>query len=117
MFKLVRNCMAEQTIVGGDKRPILWSLIEGLERLRVKKNFVTHKLTKRHVQFDENKMNVPLAAQTISKSVANSMIYLKNKRITEFENCEGTANFILIIDILFDIMNSNKVQENNIFNT
>lgn len=73
MLKLVRNCLGDKLILR-DKfnRLIEWKFIERLYRSK-KSDLVSHKLTKKHIDFDGNKMNVTLAAQTISNSVAKSI--------------------------------------------
>ena len=55
----------------------------------------------------KNKMNVKLAAETLSTSVADAIENLReDKKIPEFEGSEATCKFISIIDKLFDICNS-----------
>lgn len=115
MLKLLRNAMATRLIYDGQKRRISWTYIEMLEKYRVKRNFSAHKITKRHIQWKKNKMNVSLAAQTLSKSVANSIKYLRDSGYKHFQNSEGTEDYIRMTDKLFDIMNSKKVNEKNVF--
>jgi hypothetical protein len=50
---------------------------------------------------------VNLAAQTLSKSVADSLKFLRNKiKHPEFQNCEATTRFLNIINNCFDLLNS-----------
>ncbi len=52
-------------------------------------------------------MNVRLAAQTLSSSVANAIEFLdKSSKLPSFCNSHGTVKFIHTIDRLFDILNS-----------
>lgn len=51
-------------------------------------------------------MNVRLAAQTLSSSVADAIGFLRTSGYKDFIDSEATTNFIRIIDRLFDIMNS-----------
>lgn len=51
-------------------------------------------------------MKTSIAAQTFSNSVAAAMQYLLNSGNLEFKGCEATINFILIINNIFDILNS-----------
>ncbi|KAL2098357.1 hypothetical protein ACEWY4_007564 [Coilia grayii] len=51
-------------------------------------------------------MKVALAAQTLSSSVATALRTLRNLGYPEFEDCEATAEFIEVIDTMFDMMNS-----------
>jgi hypothetical protein len=50
---------------------------------------------------------VNLAAQTLSKIVAESSEFLRNKiQHPEFQNCEATTRFLNIINNSFDLLNS-----------
>lgn len=107
MLKLTRNCLgSEKVLTNGTGQSIEWKYFENLENYRVERNFVTHKLTKKHIQWDKNKMNVKLAAQTYSKSVGESLLYLADQKCHGFEGSEGTAKHALMMDSLFDIFNS-----------
>lgn len=70
MLKLVRNCIGDKSILRDkENRKIDWKYIERLYRMK-KNDLVSHKLTKKHMNWESNKMNVLLAIQTISNSVA-----------------------------------------------
>ncbi|CAB3991299.1 Hypothetical predicted protein [Paramuricea clavata] len=52
-------------------------------------------------------MNVRLAAQTLSSSVADAIGFLNlSMKLSEFQNSDGTMKFIRMIDRLFDMLNS-----------
>ena len=51
-------------------------------------------------------MNVSVAAQILSSSVAAGMIYLRNLNVKQFEKCEQTAEFIQNINDVYDILNT-----------
>jgi hypothetical protein len=51
-------------------------------------------------------MKVAVAAQTLSNSVAADLMYLRQLKLKQFENSEETAEFILKINNMFDILNS-----------
>lgn len=65
MLKLARNCIASGKMIYERTRnsPIKWIFFERLEAARVKKGYVCHKLTKKHIQWNQSKMVVRLAAQ------------------------------------------------------
>lgn len=63
------------------------------------------KLKKRHINFHNEKINVKLAAQTLSQSVADALTYLKNTN-EDFKGAGPTAEFISFINNAFDILNS-----------
>lgn len=115
MLKLIRNCLGAVNIYDNENRKISWHYIESLEKFRTKRNFVTHKLTKKHVQWRKNKMNVRLAVQSLSNRIANSIKYLRENGVSTFQNSEATETFIRMIDKLFDVFNSNSINEENIY--
>lgn len=92
MLKNVRNCLGDKLILR-DKfnRTIEWKFIERLYRSK-KNDLASHKLTKKHIDFEGNKMNVTLAAQTISNSVAETIEKLASngdKLFKGMKHCEA----------------------------
>lgn len=75
----------------------------------------THKLTKKHIQCDRHKMNVRIAVETFSESVANSIEFLMNQNHPDFIGAAATVKFIRIMNKLFDIFNSKSSKSNNIY--
>ena len=60
-----------------------------------------------HVNFEQQKMKVKLAAQALSNGVATAIEHCeKDLKMVEFEGSMGTVRFIKTIDKLFDILNS-----------
>lgn len=107
MLKLARNCILNQKkITDGDKQSIEWLHFERLVQVRTRDSFITHKLTKKHIECENYKQKVSLAAQTLSRSVANSMEYLMNSQQPSFRNCAGTIRFARQINDLFDVFNT-----------
>ena len=51
-------------------------------------------------------MNVRVAAQTFSSSVADALQFLMDSGHIEFKDAAGTIKFICIIDRLFHMFNS-----------
>lgn len=77
MLKLVRGYLGEKIIIRDEfNRPIDWKYIERLYRTK-KNDLVSHKLTKKHIDYEGTKMNVTIACQTISNSVAESIERLR----------------------------------------
>jgi len=55
-------------------------------------------------------MKVKLATQLLSRSVAESLIFCKDKlNLEDFKNCDATVNFVKIMNDAFDILNSHKL--------
>lgn len=108
MIKLVRNTLGrKQIIYDGSNRKIEWKYFEYLEKFnRVDGLNLCNKLSKRHIQWTNNKMNVKLAVQTLSNSVANAMLYLMEMGYSEFAGASATIQFIRCFNKLFDTMDS-----------
>lgn len=118
MMKLIRNCFGTyKTLYNNNDSKIEWRFIEQLVELREECDIVTNKLTKKHILFGQNIMNVSLAAQTLSESVAKSIekfaIYPKTKSM--FEGSFDTAGFTRRMNNLFDVFNSNADYKGAIF--
>lgn len=111
MLKLVRNSLGDLArIIDPSRGAIEWKYFERLEKARVENDFVTHRLNKRHIQYYRNRMNVRLAAQTLSRSVSSSMTLLNEMGDPNFRNCEATSFFALQSNDLFDTMNTKGVR-------
>lgn len=120
MIKLIRNCIGTlKTLYHVDGTKIEWKYFEALEELRSKCDIVTHKITKQHILFGKNIMNVSLATQLISESAAKSMETFHTLADTKsiFEGCEGTVKFTRRFDNLFDVFNSTSDSNQSIFKT
>lgn len=118
MIKLIRNCIGtKKSLYHADGLQIEWKFFEALVELETKCDIVTHKLTKDHILFDKNIMNVRLATQTLSESTARSMELLASDSQTQylFEGSKDTAAFARRMNNLFDIFNSNEKCPNNLF--
>lgn len=116
MEKLVRNTLADKKIFYDENNnKIEWRYIVDLYHHSCEKDFWPHKLSKKHIQYKGNEMNVRLAAQTFSKSVADALQFLMDQKVDKFEGAKPTINFIKGIDRIFDIFNSKRMQDANIF--
>lgn len=116
ILKLIRNCLGHELVLQDDNNDsIKWCYFDNLEKYRVERNFVTHKITKKHIEWYRSKMTVKYAAELFSKSVSDSLNYLNNQKCNGFENCEATARFTRIMNDLFDIFNSIDSSSKTIF--
>lgn len=114
MLKLVRNTLGKRKkLFDRLGRAIEWKYFEQLAELRQTENFISHKLTKSHVDYENNKMKVSLAAQTFSQSVANAFQSLKQRNYPGFEDVDGTNEFCRRFDRLFNILNSTAEESND----
>ena len=111
MLKLIRNLFGEYSYLKDDQgNGIKFSYIQNLHLLQEKYGLhLRNKLRKTHIEFKKKKMNVRLAAQLLSNSVADSLQFCLDNKFPEFEGCEATIKFIRTINDLFDIFNSRNV--------
>ena len=88
--------------------PIKWQYIEELNNVQQDLGFTLgNKLKKKHIAWAKHKMNVKLAAQTLSSSVATAIDFLRTEaQLPEFYGSEHTTKFICMIDMAFDMLNS-----------
>lgn len=113
MLKLVRNILATHKVFhDATGAKIEWKYFERLENFRERGLIAGHKLNKKHIQWDRNKMNVKLAAETLSESVASSMETLLKCNYPEFAECQATVKFIRFFNRLFDILNTEESDPN-----
>jgi hypothetical protein len=73
-----------------------------------------NKLSRNQLKFQKHKMNVRLAAQTLSSSVANAVEFLdKSMKLPSFRNRHGTVIFIrtIFISTEFSLPNCNRVPD------
>lgn len=108
MEKLARGRLAHFGVLyNGRGEKIEWryfvSLVEFQEKLGCQ---LGNKLTRSHLQWFRKKMNVRMAVETLSLSVANAMEYLRDLGYKEFEGCEATVEYIRYMNNIFDILNS-----------
>ena len=58
------------------------------------------------VKWQNHKMKVNVATQLFSHSVAAAITFLRNIKLKGFENSKPTSDFILLMNDLFDVLNS-----------
>lgn len=114
MIKLIRNCFGEKKMfLNVDGESINFEFVEKLNDLQEKEGLhLGTKLRKQHVHFLKQKMKVRLATQLLSRSVSEALYYCRDKlQLKEFSNCGPTAEFILLMNNAFDILNSHKISD------
>jgi hypothetical protein len=116
MLKLARNALAFLgTICTPDGEKIEWKFFNSLHLVQEQEGLkLGNKLSNNHVQYEKHKMNVSLAAQTLSGSVADAVDFMNTVlKLPEFRESEATVLFIRIIDRLFDLLNSRNPHGKN----
>ena len=92
----------------GEVVVVEWRFIEELNKLQQDIGLTfANKLKQKHLDWAKHKMNVKLAAQTLSESVACAINFLRDDiGLAAFQNSEATTGFIRRIDQAFDFLNS-----------
>lgn len=104
MLKLVPTTFGERGPLFYKNSKIDWKYIQMPDKKQeVEGLHAANRSTKRHVQFKEAKMNVRLAAQTLSGSVSSALEFLQLID-SNFADAGETAQFGQIINDAFDIM-------------
>ena len=108
MLKLARNALSSLGVfIDGKGQYVKWEFVNSLFKLQEMEGLkLANKLSKKHIEFQRHKMNVKVAAQTLSSSVADAIEYLMHCQHPSFQGAEGTILFIRTIDKLFDMLNS-----------
>lgn len=112
MVKLVRNVFeAKKTLIDKDGFKVEWKHLKSLKNIQDNIGLhIGNKISQKHLEFRNNIMNVKLATQTMSNSVATSLKFCKNDmHLPEFQDAEATINFIYMINNLFDVLNTRSL--------
>lgn len=108
MLKLVRNALAKKKqLVDPEGNDVKWETFERLVEFGKTNEFnMTHKMTRKHIDWDKHIMKVSYAVQTLSASSARCIEYLMKQNTPGFENSAGTIRFARCFNDLFDIFNT-----------
>lgn len=106
MLKLVRNAMAHLSILYSNGKKILFDDIRLLQKKQDEEGLKAGtKLKKNHIYFHNNKMNVKLAAQTLSESISAALKFVDKYDPKYLQSAQETAKFCSIFNDAFDILN------------
>lgn len=107
-LKSTRNQLASIGVFyDNENQEIKWKYIVELDKYQRENNInLGNKLTKVNIQWQKKKMNVRIAAETLSNSVADAIEFLRKKSEEVFQGSEATVKFIRRINNIFDILNS-----------
>lgn len=117
-IKLIRNTIGNLKTIYEGEAEIKWQYFVELVNYSSNNSFgLSHKMTKRHIEYTDRIMHVRTAAETISNSTANSMKFLKANGVVQFANAGPTIKFIKLFDKLWDVCNSQRIRsdESNVF--
>lgn len=115
MLKLVRNSLCNYgTFYDEHGKEIKYDFLKSLHEYQTSTGIkLAPKFTQKHVHYENKKMNVRIAAQTLSNSVAIALESLNAQKVIEFEDVSPTVKFIKLIDNIFDSLNSHSVENQN----
>lgn len=110
MIKLVRNTLSKKDL-SYENQSISWKYIEKLVLLQeAEKLYLTTKVTRRHVYFENEKMKVHLAVQVLSNSVRDALAFLEyDLKLSNFAGASGTMTFCKMFNDIFDLLNSRNL--------
>ena len=89
MLKLARNAQAHlDSFIDKENRVIEWKYFKSLNTIQESEGFTLgNKLSLKHVKFETHKMNVKLAAQTLSPSVTDAIEFLDfSMKLEDFQH-------------------------------
>lgn len=105
MFKLLRAYFALHKL-RHENDDLKWSLLEEIANKQSSDNFsLGNKLSKRHMRWKDAPMNVRLAVETFSNSVADALEQLGEDGYDGFTECKKEVQFIRLCNNVFDVMN------------
>lgn len=105
MLKLVRNTLGDKKkLIDGNGHKICWEHIVNLQNIQESKGvYAANKFKISQIKFRENIMNVRLAAQKLSKSVSDGLLFCENLNL--LTGVKGTATFCSLFNDAFDLLN------------
>ncbi|CAB4006611.1 THAP domain-containing 9 [Paramuricea clavata] len=106
MLKLARNPLAHLTcFVDEENKLIKWNFFTSLNTIQESEGFtLANKLSSKHLKFERHKINVKLAAQTLSSSVADAIEFLEaSMKLKQFQDSAGTVKFDEDLSSPFDL--------------
>ena len=109
LLKLVRNTLGDfKVLKDGNGNSISWNYLVELQKLQESEGYhLANRLRLKHIDWRKNKMSTPIAAQTLSESVADAIDYCREHlKLPAFMNSEATTKFLRTFNSLFDVLNS-----------
>lgn len=104
-LKLVRNTIGDKKeLLNKNEETIKWDHLKSLQNIQEAQGLhAADKFKKTHIHYFKNKMNVRLAAQTLSSSVSSALMFCEELKL--MSGCKATAEFCKIFNDAFDILN------------
>jgi len=106
MIKLVRNTLSDKLILRYEDDIISWQDIIAVQEIQESEGLNTGtELKKKHILYNNSKMNVSLAAQTLSDGVNAALKFCSKHFPDKFQNAEETSKFCSTMNDAFNILN------------
>ena len=121
MMKLARNTMERLRLFRSPRGIIQWQFLPKLQKIQELEGLrLAPKLSKIHIEFQNVKMKVFVAGQTLSRHVGDAIKFLSlhNERLSNdlsFQDSEATVEFIYNINDIFDMTNSRTLGKGQYF--
>lgn len=113
-LKLARNTLGNCKVLKSNQGFIRWDHICNLHNIQQEIHLkFANKLSNSHINWYNNKMKVSYAAQTLSSSTADALHFLKQEKVSKFENINATEEYCRVIDNIFDFLNSKCIYSKN----
>lgn len=112
MIKLIRNTLGGKgSLIDNNNQIVSWNYLKELHKLQENESFhLANKLRSQHIMFAKQKMKVRLATQVFSESVAVALEFCeKELQMRQFIGASATVKFIIIMNNLFNILNSRNL--------
>lgn len=113
LIKIARGRLAEKKLFHNGK-PLKWELIKLLHEQQQRRNLnLGNELTDLHINYNGKKMNVRIAAQTLSHEVADNLEQSSDDGEIGFEDVSEEVMYLRTIRNLFDVMNYKERADKN----
>lgn len=107
MIKNARNLVAKYVIRDANGKNIEWKYFVKLVEFQdiLKRKIGSVKMTKKHLDYEQNKMSVHIAAETLSDSVYIAFMFLKTEQIDDFQDVDATSVYVNYFNLAWAIIN------------
>lgn len=98
MLKLARNTLGNARAIISTEGAIKWNYFELLYEVQTNLTLkLANKINQNHIMWHQNKMKVKLAAQILSNSTGDALLFFKDIKMEGFQNVELLIFVVLLI--------------------
>ena len=108
MIKLARNAFSDmKSFCKPNGEKLCWEHIVSLYRTQQKDIIhLGNKIKSKHIKWQNHKLKLSVATQIFSNSVYAAITFLRKLKLKGFEESKPTGDFILLMNDMFDMLNS-----------